>query len=103
MGLNDTYEQCIFFLKSSVVYRNYKQQGILIDKAQKDPYGIDGWYAFDLNETGCFIIDGIKSEMMVKDIIQNLAKVYEIDYNTVKNDVIEFVINLEKIGLIYKK
>lgn len=55
---------------------------------------------YTLNETGAFIWEHIDGKNSVEDIITELTRVYDINYETAENDVLAFMDNMSKYLVI---
>ena len=55
---------------------------------------------YTLNETGAFIWEHINGENSVEDIINEMTKEYEVDYETASNDVFSFIDEMRKYLVI---
>ena len=55
---------------------------------------------YTLNETGAFIWEHINGENNVEDIINEMIKEYEVDYETASNDVFSFIDEMRKYLVI---
>jgi hypothetical protein len=55
---------------------------------------------YTLNETGAFIWEHINGKNSIEEIINEVTKEYEIDYETATGDVFSFVDNMHKYLII---
>ncbi len=55
---------------------------------------------FTLNETGAFIWDQIDGKRKVADIVELLVEEFDIDKETARKDVLEFIDNMKKYLII---
>jgi len=55
---------------------------------------------YTLNETGAFIWEQINGEKSVEEIINELTREFEIDYETASDDVLSFIDNMHKYLII---
>jgi len=55
---------------------------------------------YETNETGTTIINLIKTEKTVEDIVKNICDGYEVDEEEAFNDISEFLEKLKKYSLI---
>ena len=51
------------------------------------------------NETGVFFWEAIQAGLSFEKILEKLTDIYEIDYETAKNDLQEFTEQLKKLGV----
>ena len=87
-----------------VVYTLDKQVKLIFDKAANKYYAFcitSGDY-FSLTPSGFNIMQKVSAGMSSAEIVKILCNEYEIDKNKCKNDVDEFLKNVENIGLIKK-
>jgi len=55
---------------------------------------------YTLNETGAFIWEHINGENSLEDIIIEMTKEYDVDYETASNDVFTFIDEMRKYLVI---
>jgi hypothetical protein len=55
---------------------------------------------YTLNETGAFIWEHINGKNSVEEIINEVTREYEIDYETASDDVLSFIDNMDKYLII---
>jgi len=55
---------------------------------------------FTLNEVGSFVWKNINAQNTIEDITNAVAQEFEVDYQTAKNDVLEFI---EHLNIIISK
>ena len=53
-----------------------------------------------LNDIGAHILEEIREQKEIKDIIKNVAANYDIDLNIARSDVLIFLEELKQVGLI---
>ena len=58
---------------------------------------------YTLNETGAFIWEHINGENSVEDIINEMTKEYEVDYETASNDVFSFIDEMNNYLIIQEE
>ena len=59
--------------------------------------------ALVLNETATYILKAIMETKTEKEILENIVKEYNIDYETAKNDLDSYLKLLKDKGIIYDK
>jgi hypothetical protein len=57
---------------------------------------------YTLNETGAFIWERINGTNSVEDIINEMMKEYDVDYETASNDVFSFIDDMDKYLIIHE-
>lgn len=57
---------------------------------------------FEVNETGARIFDLCNGKNTVEDMAKKISSKYSYDYEDVLTDCRDFVVNLEKLGLLFK-
>ena len=58
---------------------------------------------YTLNETGAFIWEHINGKNSVEDIINELIREYEVDYETASNDLFSFINDMRKYLIIHEE
>jgi hypothetical protein len=58
---------------------------------------------YTLNETGAFIWEHINGEKCVEDIINEMTKEYEVDYETASGDVFSFIDEMKNYLIIQEE
>lgn len=53
-----------------------------------------------VNAIGAYILEEVRGQKEIEDIIRNIAFSYEVDLNTARSDVLVFLEELKGIGLI---
>ena len=56
----------------------------------------------NINDTGAFIFKALETETTVDEIVNLMIKEYDIDVETAKNDVIEFIDVLRKNSMLFE-
>lgn len=56
---------------------------------------------YTLNETGAFIWEHIDGKRCLEEIITEMTKEYDTDFNTAQADVLEFIGNMSKYLIIH--
>ncbi len=82
----------------SVVTRKTGNEYVLVPVANNIA-DMDSVYT--LNETGAFIWDQIDGKRTVAEIVELLLQEYEIDFESAKGDVFEFIKNMKSYLIIY--
>ncbi len=84
-------------LSSDFVIRDIVDECIVVPTKSEENTG-NGFFA--LNSTGKIIINGIKDGKETDAIISEICDKYEIDRDSAQADVIEFIGEFKKLGII---
>ena len=84
-------------IKKGFVLRELAGQYVVVPvgKASKNFNGI-----IYLNETGSFLFEQLNKKKTSEELIKSLLDAYDIDEETARNDVNEFIDNLKKANLL---
>ena len=89
-------------IKKQFIYRKYKGEGLLVNRDQQDYPQSKRLPIFQLNETGCVIIEQIKKGKTLEEIIFTLSKQYKISSSKAKKDINDFLKILRKAKILEK-
>lgn len=81
-------------VKQSLAYRKIGSNVYIVDSKNSMLY--------KLNETAAIIWEGIVKKKSVKQIVKDISSTYDVDLQTVENDVNEIINQLVTNGLIEK-
>ncbi|WP_427052428.1 PqqD family protein [Paenibacillus sp. TC-CSREp1] len=78
-------------------------ENVLFEKTDTDSYFIDlnsGKYVYN-NASSTVIIEQLLKSSDIEEVIEYLSKIYIVDKNELKQDVLEVIEELQRISLIF--
>ncbi len=81
-------------LKNDFIIRNVDGETVMVPVAG-DFHGV-----VMANETTAFILDCLKDDCEIEDIIEKMMAAYEVSYEVVKEDIEAVIAKLESIGAL---
>lgn len=87
----------IYKKEDNIVFRHIAEEYILVPVKQK---AADLNYIYVLNEVGGLIWDLIDGRKNIAWILENILAIYDVDKNTLKDDLLVFIRQLRKIDAL---
>ena len=81
------------------IVKNKKIEDTNIDE-EKVMMNLEKGQYFMMNKIGAYIWDMLEEPRVIKDIINELLQKYEVDYDTCKKEVLNYIVKLKEAELI---